>query len=87
MCWGAGGIYIRTVSSLVHQWEVPSLNISQTLVPSNQPQSDHPFEFAVTEAVPGTSITSTATVNVTANLNSTLVLCEDGPKPEHYHKP
>ena len=28
--------------------------------------------------VPGTSITSTATVNVTANLNSILVLCEDG---------
>ena len=77
-CPGEQVVFTCTVSSLVHQWEVPSLNISQTLVPSNQPQSDHPFEFAVTGMMPGTSITSTATVNVTANLNSILVLCEDG---------
>ena len=67
-----------TVSSLEHRWEVPSLNISQLLFPSIQPQSDYPFQFAVTEVVPGTSITSTSTVNVTENLNGTLVVCEDG---------
>ena len=67
-----------TVSSLKHRWEVPSINIAQLLFPSIQPQSDYPFEFAVTEVVLGTSITSTATVNVTANLNGTLVLCKDG---------
>ena len=77
-CPGEQVVFTCAVSSLVHQWEVPSLNISQTLVPSSQPQSDHPFEFVVTGMVPGTSITSTATVNVTANLNSILVLCEDG---------
>ena len=40
--------------------------------------SDPPFQFAVTEVVPGTSITSTATVNVTEDLNGTLIVCEDG---------
>ena len=67
-----------TVSSLEHQWEVPSLNISQLLFPSIQPQSDHPFQFVVTEVVPGISITLTSTVNVTENLTGTLVVCEDG---------
>ena len=77
-CPGERVTFTCTVSSLEHRWEVPSLNISQLLFPSIQPQFDYPFEFAVTEAVPGTSITSTATVNVTANLNGTLVLCKDG---------
>ena len=77
-CPGEQVVFTCTVPSPAHQWRVPSLNISQTLVPSIQPQFDYPFEFAVTEAVPGTSITSTATVNVAVNLNGTLVLCEDG---------
>ena len=77
-CPGEQMVFTFTVPSLVHQWRVPSLNISQTLVPSSQLQSDHPFEFNVTEVMTGTSITSTATVNVAANLNGTLVLCEDG---------
>ena len=77
-CPGEQMVFTCTVPSLAHQWKIPSLNITQTLALSSQPQSDHPFEFNVTEVVPGTSITSTATVNVTADLNGTLVLCKDG---------
>ena len=70
-----------TLSSTAHRWSVPSLGIYRSLAPSSQQDgmiSDLPFQFAVTEVVPGTSITSTATVNVAANLNGTLVLCQDG---------
>ena len=77
-CPGESVTFTCTVPSLAHRWKVPSLNISQTLVPSSLPQFDHPFEFNVTEAVTGKSITSTATANATADLNGTLVLCEDG---------
>ena len=68
-----------TVPSLAHQWDVASLGISRTLSPSSQGQVifDPPFQFAVTEVRTGTSITSTATVNVTENLNGTLVVCRD----------
>ena len=37
-----------------------------------------PLQFNVTEMRTGTSITSTATVNSTADLNGTLVVCRDG---------
>ena len=40
--------------------------------------SDPPFQFSVTEVVSGISITSTATVTATADLNGTLVVCQDG---------
>ena len=39
---------------------------------------DPPFQFNVTEVIPLTSITSTATVTATAGLNSTLIVCQDG---------
>ena len=70
-----------TVLSLAHVWIIPSLGITRSLTPISQGDgviSDPPFEFNVTEVVPGTSITSTATVNVTADLNGTLVVCQDG---------
>ena len=68
------------MSSLGHEWEIPSLNISRALLPGNKGEtlSDSPFQFTVTEVVLGTIITSTATVNATEDLNGTLVLCEDG---------
>ena len=69
-----------TMSSLGHDWQIPSLNISRGLLHRNKDMvfSDPPFQFTVTEVVPGTSITSTATINVTEDLNSTLVVCRDG---------
>ena len=69
-----------TVPSLAHPWSVPSLDIARSLLPGDQGRvmSDPPFQFSVTEVRTGTSITSTATVNVTADLNGTLVVCQDG---------
>ena len=69
-----------TVPSLGHQWSVPSIAISRALLPGDLGQviSDPPFQFSVTEVRTGTSITSTATVNATEDLNGTLVLCRDG---------
>ena len=68
-----------TVSSLVHQWSVPSFNISQALnATDNNAFSDPPFEFGVFMVDQGTSITSIARVTATEDLNGTLVLCRDG---------
>ena len=69
-----------TVSSVGHQWQVPSRGITEDLLPSSLGRviSGPPFQFTVTEVVSGTSITSTATVNATEDLNGTLVLCRDG---------
>ena len=69
-----------TLSSLVHVWRVPSLGISRALAPANQGRvmSDPPFQFAVTEVMTGTSITSTATVIATTDLNGILIVCQDG---------
>ena len=79
-CPGDRVTFTCTVPSLGHQWRVPSFDIAQSLLPGDQGQvfSDPPFQFAVTEVRIGTSITSTATVNVTANLNGTLFVCQDG---------
>ena len=68
-----------TVSSVGHEWEIPSLNISRALLRRNKNKvfSDSPFQFAVTEVRTG-SITSIATVNATEDLNGTLVMCQDG---------
>ena len=72
--------FICTVPSLGHQWSVPSIAISQALLPGDQGRviSNPPFQFNVTEVRTGTSITSTATVTATSDLNGTLVLCRDG---------
>ena len=69
-----------TIPSNGHQWDIPLLNISRSLVPRDQGRvfSDAQFQFAVTEVMTGTSITSTATVTVTTELNGTLVVCRDG---------
>ena len=68
-----------TVPSVAHDWMVPSLNISRALLRRNKNKvfSDSPFQFTVTEVMTG-SITSTATVNVTEDLNGTLVMCRGG---------
>ena len=67
-----------TISSVAHDWMVPSLNISRALVSSSTGRfPDPPFEFAVTQRM-GTTVTeSTAVVTVNADLNGTLVLCRD----------
>ena len=69
-----------TIPSVGHQWDIPSLGISRSLLPRDQGRvlSDHPpFQFTVTEVMTG-SITSTATVTATTDLNGTVVLCRDG---------
>ena len=68
-----------TVLSDGHEWKIPSLNISRALFPRNMDEvfSDPPFQFIVTEVRRG-SITSTATVNATDDLNGILVMCRDG---------
>ena len=80
-CPGESVTFTCTIPSVGHQWDIPSLGISRSLLPRDQGRviSDHPpFEFSVTEVVPGTSITSTATFTATADLNGTLVVCRDG---------
>ena len=59
-----------TVSSVGHEWEIPSLNIFRALLRRNKNKvfSDFPFQFAVTEVRTG-SITSIATVTATDNLS------------------
>ena len=80
-CPGQNVTFTCTIPSLAHRWEVPSLGITpRSLTPSdlNGVSPDPPFQFAVIEVIPGTSITSTATVTATANLNGTNVFCRDG---------
>ena len=69
-----------TVLSNGHQWNIPFLNISRSLHPRDQGRvfSDAQFQFAVTEVMTGTSITSTVTVTVTTHINGTLIVCRDG---------
>ena len=78
-CPGENVTFTCTILASALQWMVPSLGITRALVPSNQGKvfSDPPFQFTVTEVMTG-SITSTATVNATTNLNGTLVVCQDG---------
>jgi len=68
-----------TVSSTAHQWMVPSLNISRSLIPADLGMTftDIQFQFAIMSVRTG-SITSTAVFNATEDLNGTLVLCRDG---------
>ena len=69
-----------TIPSLAHRWEASGLDMPRSLVPGDRGGviSDPPFHFNVTEVIPGTSITSTATVTATADLNGTLIVCQDG---------
>ena len=79
-CPGESVTFTCTIPSVGHQWNISSLGITQSLLPGDQGRviSDPPFQFTVTEVVTGTSITSAATVTATANLNGTLVMCQDG---------
>ena len=73
-------MFTCATQSISHRWEVPSLSIAWSLTPADKDTvyTDTPFVFTVTEVVTGTSITLTATVNATADLNGTLVVCQDG---------
>ena len=79
-CPGESVTLTCTIPSNGHQWDIPIINISRSLLPRDQGRafSDAQFQFAVTEVVMGTSIKSTATVTVTTELNGTLVVCRDG---------
>ena len=80
-CPGESVTFTCTISSVGHQWDISSLGISRSLLPRDQGRviSDHPpFHFNVTEVMTGVSIASTATVNATADLNGTRVVCRDG---------
>ena len=80
-CPGESVTFTCTIPSLGHQWNIQSLDISRSLLRRDQGRviTDHPpFQLNVTEVIPGTSITSTATVNATADLNGTVVVCQDG---------
>ena len=80
-CPGESVTFTCTIPSLGHQWDIPSLGISRSLLRRDQGRviTDHPpFQLNVTEVISGTSITSTATVNATADLNGALVVCQDG---------
>ena len=78
-CPGENVAFTCTILSVGHQWRVPSLDITQSLLPGDLGRiiSHWPFNFTVTEVMTG-SITSTATVNATTDLNGTLVVCQDG---------
>ena len=79
-CPGESVTLTCTVLSNGHQWDIPFLNISRSLLPRDQGRvfSDAHFQFAVTEVMAGTSIISTATVTVTTELNGILIVCRDG---------
>ena len=78
-CPGERMTFRCTIPSIGHQWDIQSLSITRELLPSSHGRviTDHPpFQFNVTEV--RTSITSTATVTATTDLNGTLVVCRDG---------
>ena len=79
-CPGESVTFTCTISSLAHQWNIPSRGIIQSLLPNDQGHvmSNSPFQFNVTEVITGSYIISTATVTATADLNGTTVLCQDG---------
>ena len=80
-CPGESVIFTCTISSLAHQWNIPSLNITRSLLPGSRGRviTNHPpFHFNVTRVMTGSSITSTATVTATVDLNGTVVVCRDG---------
>ena len=79
-CPGENVVFTCALNSTAHRWNVPSLGIARSLTPADKAEvlTDKQFQFNVTEVVTDTSITSTATVNATADLNGTLVVCQDG---------
>ena len=79
-CPGESVTLTCTVPSTAHQWNIPSLGITQSLLPRDEGRvfSEPPFQFTVTRVITGSIIISTATVNATADLDATLVLCQGG---------
>ena len=79
-CPGETVTFTCTVPSIAHLWQVSVFGITRSFIPVDQGGviSDPPFQFNVTEVRTGTSITSTATVTATADLNGTLIVCRDG---------
>ena len=79
-CPGERVTFTCRISSPAHRWQVSVFGITRSLVPGDRGGviSESPFQFNVTDVIPGTSITSTATVIATAGLNGTLVVCQDG---------
>ena len=79
-CPGENVVFTCALNSTAHRWKVPSLGIARSLTPADKAEvlTDKQFQFNVTEVVTDTSIASTATVNATADLNGTLVVCQDG---------
>lgn len=77
-CPGERVIFTCTVSSRTHRWEASALSLPRPIGVLDQGSiiSDPPFQFNVTE-VTASNITSTAIVTATADLNGTLVLCQD----------
>ena len=79
-CPGESVTFTCTIPSDGHQWNIPSLDITFEVVRRDQGRviTNHPpFQFNVTEVMTG-SITSTATVTATVDLNGTIVVCRDG---------
>ena len=80
LCPGERVTFTCTIPSVGHVWNIPSLNVIRELLPSGQGRvitDNPPFQFTVTAVMTG-SITSTATVTTTRELNGTVVLCRDG---------
>ena len=77
-CPGESVTFTCTIPSLGHQWDIPFHSMSQRVAARDQGGiiSAPPFQFNVTE-VTASNIRSTATVNATADLNGTLVSCQD----------
>ena len=77
-CPGENVTFTCTIPSNGHQWSIPSRGIFQSLLPRDQGRVilNSPFQFTVTEVMTG-SIISTATVTATADLNGTVLLCQD----------
>ena len=69
-----------TVPSLSHWWNVSSRDGGRSLTRADQDSviQDPPFNFSVADAIPGSSITSTAVATVPVELNGTIVSCRDG---------
>ena len=79
-CPGENVTFTCTIPSVGHQWSIPSHGIFQSLLPRDQGRviPNPPFQFTVIEVTTGSNILSTATVTATADLNGTVLLCQDG---------
>ena len=79
-CPGENVTFTCTIRSYRHEWDIPSLNITRKIMLNilgrviiDQP----PFQFTTTNDWMIWSITSTATVTATVDLNGTLIVCRD----------